>query len=52
MMLGPTCWGCLGNPGGEDSGHLSSVGGEEKVDLGGVLGVGEGGGEQLCVDKV
>ena len=42
MMLRPMCWGCLGNPGGEDNGDLGVVGGEGVVDLGGVLGVGEG----------
>ena len=42
MMLRPMCWGCLGNPGGEDNEDLGFVGGEGVVDLGGVLGVGEG----------
>ena len=50
MILGPMCWGCFGNPGGEDNGDFGSVGGVGEVDLAGVLGVGEGGEDWVGVD--
>ena len=50
MISGPMCWGCFGNPGGEDNGDFGSVGGVGEVDLAGVLGVGEGGEDWVGVD--
>ena len=40
------CCGCLGKPGGEDGTDCDSLGGEGEVDLDGVVGVGEGGGDR------
>ena len=39
------CCGCLGKPGGEDGKDCDALGGVGEVDLGGVEGVGEGGGD-------
>ena len=42
------CCGCSGKPGGEDGTDCDALGGE--ADLGGVVGVGEGGGDRVGED--